>query len=62
MLYMFQREALDKLAVKVHNMQDKIYNAAMLSVRRKPPPDDGPPEASFLQNIDSETSRTGHCT
>ncbi|XP_070186621.1 uncharacterized protein [Littorina saxatilis] len=50
------REALDKLAFKVHNMQEKIYNAAQLSVRRKPPPVDGPPEASFLQNIDKAAS------
>ncbi|KAL8600891.1 hypothetical protein ACOMHN_045029 [Nucella lapillus] len=50
------REALDKLAHKVHNMQGKIYNAAMLSVRRRPPPVYGPPEASFLQSLDRNTS------
>nr|KAG5714625.1 hypothetical protein BaRGS_000113 [Batillaria attramentaria] len=46
------REALDKLAMKLHSMQDKIFDATMLSVRRRPLPSDGPPEASFLQNID----------
>ncbi|KAK7507498.1 hypothetical protein BaRGS_00001433, partial [Batillaria attramentaria] len=48
------REALDKLAMKLHSMQDKIFDATMLSVRRRPLPSDGPPEASFLQNIDSK--------
>ena len=38
--------------MKMHNMQDKIFDAAMLSVKRKPLPGTGPPEASFLQNVD----------
>lgn len=50
----FQREALDKLALRVYNMQDKICDAAMLSVLYRPPPDEGLPKASFLQNLDSK--------
>lgn len=50
--YEFQKRALDKLAVKVHQMYNKVFQATMLSVRPSKKPSDGQREVSFFQSID----------
>nr|XP_022312615.1 uncharacterized protein LOC111117711 isoform X4 [Crassostrea virginica] len=46
------KRALDKLAVKVHQMYNKVFQATMLSVRPSKKPTDGQREVSFFQSID----------
>ncbi|XP_052684890.1 uncharacterized protein LOC128164871 isoform X3 [Crassostrea angulata] len=46
------KRALDKLAVKVHQMYNKVFQATMLSVRPSKKPSDGQREVSFFQSID----------
>ncbi|XP_048248780.1 uncharacterized protein LOC124122889 isoform X3 [Haliotis rufescens] len=53
------RVALDKLATRIHGMQDKMYSAAMLSVNPTRRKADVPREVSFLQSLDSRLSSKG---
>ncbi|XP_061175162.1 uncharacterized protein LOC133184218 isoform X2 [Saccostrea echinata] len=46
------KRALDKLAVKVHQMYNKVFQATMLSVRPSKRPTEGQKEVSFFQSID----------
>lgn len=60
--YEFQKRALDKLAVKVHQMYNKVFQATMLSVRPSKKPSDGQREVSFFQSIDhcEYSGKLGH--
>ncbi|XP_067672205.1 uncharacterized protein [Haliotis asinina] len=53
------RVALDKLATRIHGMQDKLFNAAMLSVNPTRRKTNMPREVSFLQSLDSQQSNKG---
>ncbi|XP_064618168.1 LOW QUALITY PROTEIN: uncharacterized protein LOC135482224 [Liolophura sinensis] len=45
--------ALNKLMARLNQMSDKVYNAAMLSVKSKPTKPELKPEASFAQSYDT---------
>lgn len=49
-----QKIALNKLMARLNQMSEKVYNAAMLSVRSKQTKQELKPEASFAMSYDSK--------
>ncbi|KAJ8319004.1 hypothetical protein KUTeg_004095 [Tegillarca granosa] len=53
------RKALDKLALKIHRMYDKVYSASLVAVR---PAEQDQRESSFFRSIDFGSTKDGTMT